>query len=184
MSKQPKDSDEELIHRIQSGDTLALNQLVKRWHKLFCNKAFWLVKDKDVAKDIAQDSWTVIINKINTLNDHKQFKYWAYRIVCNKSSDWIQIQTKKQKLILRNSEGIECKDEKYSENTELKKKLLKAIDNLPNNQRIVLKLFYTQEYSLKQISKILNISVGTVKSRLFNTREKLKRTLNHKYHEN
>ncbi|WP_411766870.1 RNA polymerase sigma factor [Winogradskyella sp. A3E31] len=183
-AKTKLDIDEELICRIQSGDTLALNQLVKRWHKLFCNKAFWMVKDKDAARDIAQDSWSIIINKINTLKEPKRFKYWAYRIVCNKSTDWLRIQAKNQKRTVRNSEGIECKDEEYSENTELKKTLLSAIANLPENQRAILKLFYTQDYSLKQISKLLNISVGTAKSRLFHAREKLKRTLKSKYYEN
>lgn len=67
--------DEELVEAYKAGDKSALATLVKRWHKVFCDKAYWLVKDKDAAKDIAQDSWTVIIQKIDTLNDPKQFKY-------------------------------------------------------------------------------------------------------------
>ena len=85
--------DEELVEAYKAGDKKALATLVKRWHKLFCDKAYWLVKDKDVAKDIAQESWSVIINKIDSLNDPKQFKYWAYRIVCNKSTDWLRLQS-------------------------------------------------------------------------------------------
>ncbi len=53
-----------------------------------------MVKDKDASKDIAQDSWTVIINKIDSLKDRRQFKFWAYRIIINKSTDWLRIQTK------------------------------------------------------------------------------------------
>lgn len=71
---------------------MVLAVLVGRWHKLFYNKAYWLVKDKDTAKDIAQESWTVIIKKIDSLKDSKQFKYWAYRIVHNKSTDWLRLQ--------------------------------------------------------------------------------------------
>ncbi len=61
-------------------------------------------------------------------------------------------------------------------NTEIIK-LQQAIKSLPNNQQIVLRLFYTQEYSLLEIGNILDISVGTVKSRLFHAREKLKTIL-------
>ena len=78
----------------QSGDKNALNQLVKRWHKTFCEKAFWLVKDADVAKDIAQDAWSVIINKIDSLKKPESFGSWALRIVYTKSLDWIKANKK------------------------------------------------------------------------------------------
>ncbi|MEE9364686.1 MAG: sigma-70 family RNA polymerase sigma factor [Cellulophaga sp.] len=54
------------------------------------------------------------------------------------------------------------------------KLLLDTIKELPDQQQLVLRLFYLNEYSLKEISEVLAISVGTVKSRLFHAREKLK----------
>ena len=74
-------SDSDLVLEFQSGNKEALNQLVKRWHKTFCKKAYWLVKDADIAKDIAQDSWGVIIKKIDTLKKIESFGSWALRIV-------------------------------------------------------------------------------------------------------
>ena len=65
MNKKEQLIDSKLILEYQSGNGKALNMLIKRWHKSFCNKAFWVVKDADLAKDIAQDSWSTIINKIN-----------------------------------------------------------------------------------------------------------------------
>ena len=70
--KTKKSIDALLIEAYKLGDKTALTTLVKRWHKLFCNKAYWLVKDKDAAKDIAQESWTVIINKIESLKNPNQ----------------------------------------------------------------------------------------------------------------
>jgi RNA polymerase sigma factor (sigma-70 family) len=58
--------------------------------------------------------------------------------------------------------------------------LSKAIKTLPTKQQMVIKLFYVEEYSLKQISDLLNISLGTTKSRLFHAREKLKLILKEK----
>ncbi|WP_299114178.1 RNA polymerase sigma factor [uncultured Winogradskyella sp.] len=97
MPTRQNQCDTSLIQRLQSGDKSALAFLVKKWHKLFCEKAYWLVRDKDVAKDIAQESWLVIINKINELKNPEQFKYWAYRIVVNKSTDWLRVQSRQQK---------------------------------------------------------------------------------------
>lgn len=176
--------DEKLVKAYRAGDKKALAILVKRWHKLFCNKAYWLVKDKDVAKDIAQDSWTTIISKIDKLKEPKHFKYWAYRIVCNKATDWLRLQSKNQKRTVRHNFEIERQNTKYAENKELKPKLLKAINDLPINQKTVIGLFYIESYSLNQISELEEISVGTVKSRLFHAREKLKTILKHTDYEN
>lgn len=176
--------DEKLVKAYKAGDEKALAALVQRWHKLFCDKAYWLVKDKDAAKDIAQDSWTIIINKINHLKEPKQFKYWAYRIVCNKATDWLRLQSKKQKQMVGYNLEIESDTKECSENEQLKQVLLKAIIELPTNQKEIVRLFYTESYSLKQISDLLNISVGTAKSRLFHAREKLKITLKNTHYEN
>jgi RNA polymerase sigma-70 factor (ECF subfamily) len=139
-----------------------------------------MVKDKDASKDIAQDSWTVIINKIDSLKDRRQFKFWAYRIIINKSTDWLRIQTKNRLNKGDYSAYISVNDETVTGISQLKKNLLKAIQTLPDGQKAVIKLFYLESYSIKQISELLNISAGTTKSRLFHAREKLKQTLKQK----
>ncbi len=178
--KTDQNIDEKLVEAYKAGDHKALAVLVRRWHKLFCNKAYWLVKDRDAAKDIAQDSWTVIIKKIDSLKDSKQFKYWAYRIVCNKSTDWLRLQSKKHKQTIGYDLEIEGNTIEYSENEHLKQAVLKAINELPVHQQTVVRLFYIESYSLKQISDMIDISIGTAKSRLFHAREKLKKELNSK----
>ncbi|GAA4952385.1 sigma-70 family RNA polymerase sigma factor [Algibacter agarivorans] len=182
--KKKKTIDSLLVLQYQSGDAKALPVLVKRWHKTFCEKAYWLVKDADVAKDIAQDSWGIIIGKISHLKNPESFGSWALRIVYTKSLDWI----KSNKRLHQNLESYKYEQEVFDlekpDDDELKNELLKTIKTLPENQQVVIRLFYVQEYSLKEISKILNISVGTAKSRLFHAREKLKHILKHKDYEN
>ena len=172
-------SDGDLVLEFQSGNKKALNQLVKRWHKTFCEKAYWLVKDADVAKDIAQDSWGVIIKKIDTLKKIESFGSWASRIVYNNSMDWINKNKRKQKHIEQVKYEQETVDveKDLDANIEIKLKLLQVFKRLSPHQQMVLKLFYTEGYSLKEISTFLNISVGTTKSRLFHGREKLKQLL-------
>ena len=182
MSIKNQGSDADLVVSLQQGDKAALVPLVKKWHKLFCDTSYWLVKDRDAAKDIAQESWLIIIHKIGTLKEPKQFKFWAYRIVCNKSTDWLRLQSKSQKRTVRKAIEMESDGDvdDYSERAYVKQKLLKAIQALPIAQKDIIKLFYIESYSLKQISALLHISVGTAKSRLFHAREKLKKELNTK----
>ncbi|WP_298239024.1 sigma-70 family RNA polymerase sigma factor [uncultured Algibacter sp.] len=179
-----KANDSLLVIQYQSGNVKALNLLVKNWHQSFCNKAYWLVKDADVAKDIAQDSWGVIINKIDNLKNPESFGSWASRIVCTKSLDWLKNNKRKRENLetLKHEQEIFKSEEHNSE--EIKIKLLKTIKTLSKNQQVIIKLFYVQDYSLKEISDILNISVGTAKSRLFHAREKLKQLIKYRDYEN
>ncbi len=169
-----------LVTEYLSGNTNALAKLVKRWHKLFCEKAYWMVKDGDMAKDIAQDSWNTIIDKIGSLEDPSSFGGWALRIVYTKSLNCIKsVNRKRHHLELYRYEQDEVSVENDDDDM-LKKTLLNAITTLPEQQQIVIRLFYKEAYSLKDISAILSISVGTAKSRLFHAREKLKSILKHR----
>lgn len=166
--------DAYLVLEFQSGNSKALAELVKRWHKRFCEKAYWIVQDADDAKDIAQDSWRTIMNKIQDLKDPLSFGGWAMRIVYSKSLDALR-ESNRNKLKqenLANEQIVEI--EVYEENRQIKTELLKAIKSLSYNHQIVVKLFYVEEYSLKKISETLGISIGTAKSRLFHAREHLK----------
>lgn len=174
MSQTKKEKDGLLILDYQSGNKLALAELVKRWHKHFCTKAFFIVKDVDEAKDVAQDSWRTIIDKLETIKDPYSFSGWAMRIVHTKSIDVLR----KRQKDLKNKNNIKLnsyeEDEPYDEKTVLKKKLYLAILELPIDQQEAIRLFYMDELSLNDISKLLKIKQGTIKSRLFHAREKLK----------
>lgn len=164
-----------LVLQYQSGDKKALGMLVKRHHNRFCSHANWYLSDLDASKDVVQDCWGIIMNKLSNLRDPNSFSSWAMRIVTRKSIDNLrQNKTKREKL--RQYQYTNLEVTYNEENTEIIK-LRQAIKSLPNDQQIVLRLFYTQEYSLIEIAHILDISVGTVKSRLFHAREKLKTIL-------
>lgn len=173
--------DANLVKQFQSGNTQALTELVKRWHKPFCQKAYWIVKDADLSKDIAQESWKSIIVKIHNLKDPTKFSSWALRIVYSKSIDVIRESNAKRLKLEAFAVTENQKVNQTEDNNHLKNELLKGIRSLPVNQQQVIRLFYVENYSLKEISEILKIAKGTVKSRLFHAREKLKHMLKHKY---
>ena len=175
MHKKSKITDELLIKEYLNGYDKALPLLVEKWHKQFCNKAFWLVKDADLAKDIAQDSWKTIINKLDQLKDPSLFGTWALRIVYTKALDKINASNRNRKNLESYYYSKQIEEEQAVTNSsDSNQKVLKAIYELPEHQQTVIRLFYVQEYSLKEISNLLDVSVGTVKSRLFHARERLK----------
>ena len=179
-------SDCELVLAYQSGNTAALSGLVKKWHVPFCKLAYWYIKDADVAKDIAQESWVIIFKKLDTLKNPKQFKSWSISIVNRKAIDWLRANKRENnKLNIfydEKDKSIQI-DESEDDKIKLLSILKVEIDELPTNQKMIIKLFYTESYSLKQISEAIKISVDTAKSRLFHAREKLKRSLKHRNYE-
>lgn len=183
MSKIDRKIDGNLVRAFQSGDQTALVKLVKRWHKAFCEKAYWVVKDADSAKDIAQDCWQIIIHQIDKIKEPESFGGWALRIIYTKAIDVVNTNNHKRKINDQfKSEQISI-EEPYNENFKLKEQLSKAIKELPENQQVVVNLFYVKHYSLKGIAELLKISEGTAKSRLFYAREKLKSILKNRNYE-
>ena len=177
MNKRQNPTDKFLIQQYLEGDTSVLQVLVKRYHKVFCKKAYWITRYKESAKDIAQESWIIIINKLHSLEKLDSFKSWAYKIVYTKAIDGIKRKIKED-INLDSIKSIADDDSSSEEErNRTQVALLKAIRKLPEGKQDIIRLFYAEEYSINEISKFLSIPVGTVKSRLFKAREKLKSIL-------
>ena len=186
MKKEITISDSVLVAAYQKGNKNVLPLLVERWHLLFCKLAFFYVKDADIAKDIAQESWIVIIHKMKDLRSPEKCKSWAISIVNRKAIDCLR-KTNRERVKLESIYN-ESSATGYQENIDdealkIKIQLLKGISQLSINQQEVIQLFYKQGYSLKEISTIMSTTVSVTKSRLFHAREKLKTILKHRTHE-
>lgn len=186
MIKKEKILDSWLVMQTREGNKKALTMLVKRWHKKLCRQAYWYTNDMDAAKDIAQDCWPSIIKNLKKLKDTSSFGSWALSIVTRKSIDSLR-KNKREKKHLEfyfesNNSRLVDKEDSTADGDAIG--LLRAsIQNLPVQQQLILNLFYLEELSLKQISEILDIPIGTVKSRLFNAREQLKLIIKNKDYE-
>ncbi|MBT8254621.1 MAG: sigma-70 family RNA polymerase sigma factor [Flavobacteriaceae bacterium] len=177
MRKKSDILDGLLVIDFRNGNKKAMALLVKRWHSKFCRQAFWYTQNMDDAKDIVQDCWQLIFRKINQLDDPNAFKSWAMRIVVRKAIDWTRKQKRRPISISNFKQKEQEQIEEGGSREDLLRRLNEAIKNLPENQGAVLHLFYIQEYNLKEIAEILDISKGTVKSRLYYAREHLKQLL-------
>lgn len=194
MTKPEKIFDGLLVLQYRNGNEKALSLLVNRWHTKLCKHAYWYIKDTEVAKDVAQESWRVILGKIDRLNDVNSFGSWALIIVHRKALDYLRSQQRTERKLRRFHQEIKrddtvakinnTSDNSYQFTAAITpNNVMKSINDLPNNQQIVLRLFYVEAYSILEISNILEISKGTVKSRLFYAREKLKSIFKNKNHE-
>ena len=162
--------------RSQRGDEQALAILFKKWHQPMVRQAYLLTGRQEVAQDIVQDCWMSIIKGIGGLRDPGSFRIWIFRIVRGKSVDWIRAmqRSRRHKESLANETAA---DRTLVDNLGAPQDpvqvIRRAMQNLGGEQKYLLTLFYLQKTSIEEISEILTIPVGTVKSRLFHARKKL-----------
>lgn len=159
--------DVELIKKVKKGDGNSFSKLIMLYEKDLYRVAISIMKNDDDALDCIQDAILSAYNSIKKLSHEKFFKTWLIRILVNKCNDSLK---KKQKVI---PYGEIPSKAKYDENTE-KLDIRDALEDLEQELKIIVVLYYYEDMSIKDIAETLNIPEGTVKSRLSRARNKLK----------
>jgi RNA polymerase sigma-70 factor (ECF subfamily) len=159
--------DEILVMDCQSGSAKALEKLILRWQKHLWRYAYRLTGNSEAAWDVTQESWLGIIKGLRKLHDPARFRSWAYRIVTNKASDWIRKKKAIQHIRIEEIQNQHVQEKKDAGLKEL-------LEKLDMRKRAVLSLYHFEQFSVREISIILNIPRGTVKSRLHSARKELK----------
>jgi RNA polymerase sigma-70 factor (ECF subfamily) len=178
-----------LIERCKRGDLGAFNDLVRKYEKQVYNFAYRLTGNYDDANDVAQDAFLRVFNAIGTFRGDSSFSTWLFRITTNVFLD----ERKKAKShpqtsldeylelgessVARQIEDPSPTPEAVLEESERAQILQKAVGDLPEYQRAMVTLYHTQQKSYEEIAEIMDLPIGTVKSRLNRARLALKEKL-------
>jgi len=170
--------NEKLVRRYLNGDEESLKLLIKRFHPKLKGVVYRQIHQKEPVDDIVQESWYAIINNLAELKHQIGFEAWALTIARRKAIDWIreqQLSRRKMEDLRQEPEGNQ--EEQADENSRKLSEISRKIQELPRAQQMVLIMFYKDNLTIKEIAKVLDVSAGTVKSRLFHGREFLKASL-------
>jgi RNA polymerase sigma-70 factor (ECF subfamily) len=173
-------SNEQLVEQFQNGQEDALKLLIKRFHPKLVRTISYHTRSGEAVDDIAQECWLGIIERLREVNLKISFDAWALMIARRKAIDWIrgQQQSRKRTQTMRAETKAKSEMNQTEYETDRQMQFDIAMQQLPATQKMVLNMFYQEHLSLKEISEVLNITEGTVKSRLFYAREKLKNIIN------
>lgn len=169
----------ELVLSAKNGNKKAFDKL----YKLTSNDVWFtcvsLLKDEENAKDIMQETYITAFLKLDTLKDEEKFCGWITSIAVNKCKNKLKGKVEYQiddEVLIAETETDELMlPEEYINKAEKRKVLLQIIeDTLSFNQYQVVLMFYFNELSIAEIAQALEISEGTVKSRLNSSRTKMK----------
>jgi RNA polymerase sigma factor (sigma-70 family) len=174
--------DPGLVKKAVAGDPEALSILIDKYKNNAYNLSISIVKNKESAKDIVQDSFLKVLENIARFKNESKFSTWLYRIVYNESLKYIQ-KTNRVSVIDIESVRIENYYDEISaaEDKCLDSDLYQAIESLDENDRNILLLFYLAEKSVKEINTITGLSISNIKVILHRTRKKLFESLKLKY---
>ena len=169
----------ELVLSAKNGNKKAFDKLYKLTRNDVWFTCVSLLKDEENAKDIMQETYITAFLKLNTLKDEEKFCGWLTAIATNKSKNKlkgkVEYQIDDEVLIAKTETDELMLPEEYINKAEKRKVLLQIIeDTLSFNQYQVVLMFYFNELSIAEIAQTLEISEGTVKSRLNSSRAKMK----------
>ena len=176
----------DLVEKAKSGNSIAWNELYSATFPVAYGVAMQLVKNKDVADDIVQDSYITAFTKLDTLEDNEKFQHWFNRIVANNCKNYLV--KKKPDLFSQHStfteDGEEMEFDVVDDRTEyqpdnavisneIKQLFYDMVAKLPEEQRTCALMFWVQELTIPEIAEILGVSQNTVKSRIHYAKKKL-----------
>ena len=159
-----------------TGDVNAFEVLVKKYEKMIYNLALTKLRNKENAQDIAQECFLRAYKMLRSYRTESAFSTWIYRICQNLIYDHYR---KEKKLTTVEFPEAEIEDENGDPSdrlirSEKIKKIREIIDSLPDDLREIIVLRDLNDISYADIAEMLDIEMGTVKSRLSRAREKLK----------
>ena len=169
-----------LILRAQSGDTRAFDELLQSVQTRLFRYIFRLVGERGLAEDVTQEVFLIIYRKLRWLENPQLFRAWAYRIASREAFKRLKRERRWAEQIRDEEilEKISAAETEEIYEPELIEKLPTLISEVSPASRAVLILHYLDEMPLSEVAEILDISTGTVKSRLAygltSLREKIK----------
>jgi RNA polymerase sigma-70 factor (ECF subfamily) len=171
-------NDDQIIKAIKNGDTNAFSQLVDRYKDLVYTLAIRMLKHREEAEEVAQDTFIKVFKSLDKFKGDSKFSTWIYRVTYNTCLD----NLKKNKKHINDVAIDEFTHNKLDTidnaldniiNKERSQLIKNCINQLPEDSSALLTLFYFEELSLDEISKIINVESNTVKVKLHRARKKL-----------
>lgn len=171
-------NDDYYIAKTLNGDTQSFGILVDKYQTMVFSLAIKMLKHREESEEVAQDTFIKAYKSLSKFSGNSKFSTWLYRITYNTCLDRIKSNTK----FNNNVEIDKISDDALSsvesifegiERQERSEIIQSCMNQLPEDERIILHLFYFDEQSLKEIREVLSLSESNVKVKLFRARKRL-----------
>jgi RNA polymerase sigma-70 factor (ECF subfamily) len=168
------------IERVLKGDTQYFSYFVDKYKDIVYSIAFKVLRNREDAEEMAQESFVKAFKSLHTFKGDAKFSTWLYRITYNNCIS--ELRKKKMKFV--STDDVQISDEAEEMNldgipAENRSKYVKAaLEKLPEDEYTLILLYYFEDKSVEEISKITRLSESNAKVKLFRARKKLYTILN------
>lgn len=173
--------DNQLVRQLQGGDLEALGILYDRHSSMVYRTALAITNDPEISADLLQDVFLRLHRFAHSVDPQRPLKPWLYRATVNLVYSWMRRRIRWMRCLKEMGEWLSSErrltPDNLAEQNEECRRVQRAVASLPVAQRVVVVLYYVGDFSLREISGILEVPVGTVKSRLHYGRRALKKKL-------
>ena len=178
----PKITPEEIgiIKDAKAGKESAFNMIYYKYKEFVISLLYQYLNDMDEAKDLSNIVFLKVYQKLSKFTDYSSFGGWLRILTKNTAIDYLRTLKNKAISIDYQENGIQLSNisDVADENRSLTyTNLIEMFDGLPETNKKVVKLYYESGMTVAQISKAMNVPVGTIKSYLYRTRNNLKKQL-------
>jgi RNA polymerase sigma-70 factor (ECF subfamily) len=170
------DIHNDLVEGCRANDRTAQVKIYELYYQAMYNTSYRIVNDPMEAEEIMQDAFLDAFRKIDTFKGDATFGSWLKRIVINKSLD--QLRKRKETTSL-DEDSQDIQDSSTDEQVENEliryrvNEIVRALDRMPDNYRIILSLYLLEGYDHQEISEILDISYNNTRTRYLRAKQKL-----------
>ena len=170
--------DDYYISKTLEGDSNSFSILVEKYQNMVFGLALKMLKHREESEEVSQDTFIKVYKNLSKFHGESKFSTWVYRITYNTCLDRIKKNSKYNNDVEINDitlNQIYQTESIYDslENKERSKIIKECINKLPEEERVIMHLFYFEELSLKEIVEIVSMTEGNVKVKLFRARKKL-----------
>lgn len=181
-------TEQELIQGLRSGDESAFKFLVEQYKDRIYHTAFGVVQNAEDAEDVAQEVFIQVYRSIHNFKGEARLSTWLYRIATTRSLDLLRSRKSKkrfgllQRLFGEGNEPVyEIPDFNHPgvalDRKENAAKLFKAINQLPDNQRIAFTLHKLEDLSYQEVSEIMKTTLPAIESLMHRAKQNLRKIL-------
>jgi len=194
IAAQPVETDEELVARARHKDFGAFEELVDRYDDKIYRLAYRFVRNETEEKEIVQDTFLSVWRKLDTFKGDAQFGSWLYRVAANAALMRLRAQRRHPEVsteelpidyldnyghLPNTGENWAKRPDDELQSDELRRRIQKAVDELPEIYRTVFLVRDVEGLSTEETAEVLQISVPTVKTRLHRARLALRDAISH-----
>jgi len=186
------ETDEVLIRRCRRGDERSFDILFDRYKARIYTFILRFVNDQKTAEDIVQETFIKVFRKARYFRHQAKFSTWLYTIAANLCKDELKRRKRRRSIPLDESGADQEREGRYwpglqvvpdssggpreeAEKRELSRVLLRALEELPENSRLVIELHVMHGLRYREVAEILRCPIGTVQSRMHNAVQLLRK---------